>query len=309
MYLGIDIGGTNIKSGVLRGERELFDKRNTKTASAVNPDELIKIISDLIIDSSKTHTDLKAVGIGVPGVVNNGKVISAPHLQGFRNIAFLKELQKKVEFPIYMDNDANAAALAELHLGEGKNLDNFLYVTLGTGIGGAIIINREIFRGSSGGAGEIGHLIIEASAMEQTEVYRTGVLEEYVGSRQIIRIARGLSEKYPDSPANVIEDLDVQHISELADKDDTLCIETLESAGHLIGLGVASALNLLDLRTVIIGGGVSQASFHLFDSLIHTVKRRSLPSVANNFDIKLAEFVEETGIYGACILAKHSHKE
>src|SRR3989339_583806 len=160
MYLGIDIGGTNLKSGIVDENGNLIEQLSIPTNAENGPDAVINNIKNIIQEARNNFPDLKSVGIGVPGVVTDeGVVRISPNLPGWVDQPLKKKLTDIISIPIAIDNDANTAAVAELELGAGKGLNNFIYITLGTGVGGAIIINRNIFRGDTGGAGEIGDTI------------------------------------------------------------------------------------------------------------------------------------------------------
>jgi glucokinase len=209
---------------------------------------------------------------------------------------------------VALDNDANVAAYAELETGAGHDISNFLYVTLGTGVGGCIILNGEIVRGTIGGAGEFGHTIIKADDNEEDfeKSYRTGVLEEYIGKNQIINLAKKIMEEFPKAELGKIKNPDVRQISEFISKGDPVAIECFKRVGHYLGVGITSVLNLLDLRVAIIGGGISQAHSMLLETALQTIRRRALPSIAGEAEVRLAEFSNDAGMIGAALLGKSS---
>jgi glucokinase len=215
-------------------------------------------------------------------------------------------LEKHFSLPIAVDNDANVAALAELELGAGKGSDYFLYITLGTGVGGTIVVNRKIFRGFHGYAGEIGHTIINSQEEPSNKkmVFRTGTLEEAIGRNQIIQLAKKIIAKYPNSILHKFEDIDVNHISEATSKNDEGAKVCLKKIGEYLGIGLASALNLLDLNLVIIGGGISQAHDILFESASKTIKKRAMPGIAEYVELRKAQFSKDAGIIGSALLGK-----
>src|SRR3989339_1605930 len=307
MYLGIDIGGTNLKSGIVDENGNLIEQLSIPTNAENGPDAVINNIKNIIQEARNNFPDLKSVGIGVPGVVTDeGVVRISPNLPGWVDQPLKKKLTDIISIPIAIDNDANTAAVAELELGAGKGQNNFIYITLGTGVGGAIIINRNIFRGDTGGAGEIGHTIIDVN--DDIKIYpqsfRSGTLEEFIGRKQIIEFAKNILNKYPDSILNQNKNIDVSSISDAISENDMAAIECFKKIGFYLGVGIASAMNLLDISTVIIGGGISMSDSILFDSALDTIKQRALPTIASRAELRKAHFTKDAGIIGAALLGK-----
>ncbi len=307
MYLGIDIGGTTIKGGILNSNSELVHLKSVSTDSNSDSNSIEKNILEFISYYLLNFKEIKSIGIGVPGVVNyEGIIVVSPNIEEFENLNLSKIIKNELnlQIPLIMDNDANTAAFAELHSGAGESLESFIYVTLGTGVGGAIIHNRNIFKGISGGAGEIGHTIIDSSDLisGQFSDYHYSTLESLTGRFAIIKLYNQL---LLESNLSIIDSvLDVKDIYEKAVNCDKIAIECFSIIGKYLGIGFSSAMNLLDIPYIIIGGGVSLAWDYLYPSLVETVKRKSLPSIANNFQILKAKYLKETGIYGAAMLGK-----
>lgn len=307
MYLGIDIGGTNLKVGIIDDRNNLVFKDSRKTNADQGVDALLSDLLNLINDLINYHKDIKTIGIGVPGVVDeNGLVVIAPNLHGWKNIEFGKIMKKEFSYPIAIDNDANVAAYAEFKVGAGMNSNNMFYLTLGTGVGGAIIYKGKIFKGASGGAGEIGHTIIDYREEFATGEanFRTGILEEFTGKDKIIKFGYELAEKYPDSILNKFDKIDVRNISDAANENDLAALQCLERTGELLGIGLTSVLNLLDIHFVVVGGGISYSNPIMLDTAIETIKLRALPTIAENINIVNAKYRRDAGIIGAALLGK-----
>lgn len=313
MFLGLDVGGSSLKAGVFSKEFNILKQYSESYSEIAKtgdfPDFLISKIFELFDDSKKNFPSLISAGIGVPGVVTSeGTIVAAPNLTGIINFPILKILKEKIDIPLSIDNDANAAALAELHFGSGKNLNDFIYVTLGTGIGGTIISKREIFRGSSGGAGEIGHTIIRNGHKEyDSRSYREGVVEVYAGREGILRLANESVTKYHDSKLIKIKNFDVSDISVLADSGDNHSRYILSETGDLIAAALATAANILDIPYFIIGGGISQSDF-LINEIEIKLKQKSIPSISNRIFVDKAKYKKDTGITGAATLAMLNQK-
>ncbi len=300
MYLGIDIGGTNFKFAISKLEN--FDIE--PVSYPINPknskQEILEHI-DKILDNNY----IKKIGIGVPGIINQSGIIKVlPNLPDWENFD-LRQFFEQRNVPIYYDNDANIAALAELYEGAGKDLENFLYLTLGTGIGAGIIMNRQILRGDTNSTGEIGHTIIDRNARIEdfNPTFRTGIVEEYAGRNQILELCRSVLSNNPNSSLNHIPNYDVKDIEIEAQKGDIAANKVLGSVGYFISLAITNALNLLDLHTVIIGGGISQSNT-IIKHIYENIKLRALPHIAEDIVIKNAKFTSNTGVIGALIAAK-----
>jgi glucokinase len=310
VYLAYDIGGTSIKAGVFDTNLELIKKYQTHYFDMINSIDFPKYLIDELIKIHKTATDefkrIISVGCGVPGVVSEQGVIAvAPNMTGIVNFPIKELMQKSINLPFAVDNDANVAALAELYIGSGKELKYFIYVTLGTGIGGAIICDGKLFKGSAGGAGEIGHIIIDFENIKyDNRPYRQGTVEVLSGRQGILNLADEILLKYQDSKLNNIKNFDVKDISKLADSDDIACKEIIQITGNRIGIALVNSANILDIPNFIIGGGISKSEL-LLNSIEETLKSKSIPSISSRISLLQAKFQENTGIYGAAVLAKY----
>ena len=338
-YLGIDIGGTTFKSGVIDSDNNIIFKNKIDSNPENTIEESLTRISSLIDEAISLYPEICSVGIGIPGVVTvDGILLIAPHFPNWKNISMLEFFQNKYKkITVAIDNDANAAAVAEMEAGQGKNLDNFIYLTLGTGVGGAIIINRKIFKGVHGGAGEIGHIIVEPTHFkEHLPIFRNGVLEELIGREAIIATAKKIrndytamidgkvidgkmidkkvvNEKIINEIINPVDfelfnnEFDVLDISNAADSGNIIAIKCLSLVGIYLGLSIVTTANILDITDFIIGGGISQSKIVISEA-IKTAQERSMPSITQHLNITTAKFLHNTGIIGAALLGKNKIK-
>lgn len=304
MILSLDLGGTNIKIAIFDFELNVIDTFSTLTNAELGFSNVLNKIIGLIQEFSNVYK-IDVIGIGFPSVVlENGFVFTAPNLNGCDNVNIIEQLRNHINIPIYIDNDANVAALAEMELGSGIDEDSFLYVTLGTGVGGAIVYNRQLFKGKNCGAGEIGHLIISKNDInDDKRSYRKGILEEYLGRNQIIRDAKRFYIENNHRFSNI--DFDVNNISDDADLGNIESIRFIESLGEILGIGIASVMNLLDIDCVIIGGGISRINNSFYVKLKETLIERTLPSISHSIKVHKAKYLNDAGIFGAAILAKY----
>lgn len=313
MFGGIDVGGTNIKFGLIDSDGTIQFQDSIPTNAHRGKDSVITTLHSIVARLQLHCSTLQSVGIGFPSVVNprDKCVYYPPNMPGWEVVPLQDILQQRATIPIAIDNDANVAALAESEFGAGIHDSHFLYVTLGTGVGGAVVINKQLFTGERGGAGEIGHVIINAFA-EPTDYmqahgrsFRAGVLEEYIGKTGIIEMAKSIALLHPQSQLHVYgNEIDVHNISEAAHNNDTAALLCLQQCGKLLGLGVASALALFDIRIVIVGGGISQSHDILLHTTQQTLQQRSLQTIAPEVVVRKAHFCSNAGIVGAAVLGK-----
>jgi len=310
MYIGIDIGGTNIKLGVVDSSGDIIYIHSFKTDVSAGPLANLEQIKNSIYKMITQFPAVQSIGIGAPGIFDNsGGLCVSPNLQNWHGINIQNELKKDFNLTIAVDNDANAAAVAEMELGAGKELSDFIYTTLGTGIGGCIVFGRKIFRGSTGAAGEIGHTIINYDSIKKDiPSYRQGIMEELAGRKAIITNYQLLITN-DDFGRSISSNFDVEDIANFANEGNESAIKCIEDTGKIIGIGLASAMNLLDIHVAIVGGGISQSGDILYDSIRKTIKEHSLPTISESFEVKEAFFKNNTGIIGAAMLGLNKLKE
>ncbi len=311
-YIGLDVGGSSIKFGIFTAEGTIVYSSSIETMSQSSSQIVLERISLAIeecLNYSKHHNlSVTAIGIGIPGVVlTSGIVVTAPNFKDFTNIDIQSFCESKFPYPIFVDNDATVAGLAEAFVGSGKSKKSFLFVTLGTGVGGCIISNGSVFRGESNGAGEIGHIIVypDAEISSEKPLFRKGVLEEFIGREGILNYAKSSLERFPKSYLTKKVCFDVSDISYGSNNlKCPHCLHIIGYVGKLLGIALSTALNILDIHTVIIGGGIAQLGDVLFYTIQKTCKERCLPSIAQHLQILPATFSNDSGIVGAAYLAK-----
>jgi glucokinase len=307
LYLGIDIGGTTTKFGLLNNNNEIIEQKKINSNADIPPIEMLNEIKEQLDEILKLYPDTCSVGIGVPGVVtSNGILIAAENLPTWENVEVLKYFQSNYSnnsIVFATDNDANAAAVAELEAGVGKNLNNFFYITLGTGVGGTIIINRKIYKGINGGAGEIGHFLLCNYADDFATSEEFCILESIIGRKGIIKTANSMMSK-AEQKNKFASGFDVSDISNAALNGNPLAIDIIKSTGRRLGITIASIAVLLDITNFIIGGGISQSDL-LIDTAITTAKLAVWLPYKDRIIIEKANFLNNTGIIGAALLGKN----
>lgn len=307
-YIGIDIGATNTKLGIVDLQGGILRKEylDSKTYSAV---KLLKKISHKI-NKLKENYNLVGIGIGVAGPTNpkKGKVHYFVNLEGWKNIEVTEILTTQTGIDTYIDNDTNVMALGEKEFGAGKNFKNFISLTLGTGVGGSIILNNKLYRGSNYVAGEIGHIPINLNG-PKCNCGGKGCLERYIGSkyisqRAISKIKSGNNSiimKLVDNNENKITPEVISKAFTLGDK---VAEEIWSETGTYIGVALTGVINLLNPEAIIIGGGVAKAGKKLFHSIYETIQKRAMSTHKKNIKVLKAQLGEKAGIIGGAVLAQ-----
>ncbi len=308
--IGVDLGGTFIKAGAVSKEGSILHEISIPSHAEISPQAVVNQIASAVnsIKGNLSGNDLQGIGIGSPGMVDldGGIVKYPPNFANWTVFRLGEETSKLVGGSVQVENDANAAAVGELKFGAGRDLKNFVIVTLGTGVGGGFIIDGKVFRGEDGGAGEIGHTTIDYNG-PLCNCGNYGCVEAYVGQKYLSRRVIEKLKSYPDSIINKFVDgngekLEPKLISEAADKGDKFALQIWEETGMYIGIAIASALNMFDLAAVIVGGGVAKAGKPLLDSIERTVKARVLSSLKPKVRILPAQLKNSAGILGAAAL-------
>lgn len=299
---GADVGGTTVKIGLLTetGEKVDFWEIPTRTEnSGVN---IIPDIADSIRAKMKEKniedTQVVGAGIGVPGAVNpDGMCYQAVNL-GWERVNVVNELHSKLKLPVKAGNDANVAALGEAWKGGGQGYPNMLLVTLGTGVGGGIIVDGKILTGAKGSGGEIGHLHLVDDEPETCGCGNHGCFEMYGSATGAVRIAkRVLAANEGDSVLRG-KDFECKDIFEAAKSGDALAVKAAEQYGYYLGKGIAAVASVVNPEIIVLGGGVSKAGDMLFDLLMPSFKKYVFPG-CGDAKFALAKLGNDAGVYGA----------
>ena len=312
--VGVDLGGTNIKIGIVSEKGNLVKHISIKTDADAGPKKVIaNIIKGVELILEKNKYKIQGIGIGCPGVVSikKGIVENAPNLPGWKNVKLGPIIKEKFGYKVHLENDANGAAIGELIFGAGKKIDSFIMVTLGTGVGGGIVFNKKIFRGEFGAAGEIGHISIDMNG-PKCNCGSTGCIEAYAGNSYLKEQIRSELKNYPDSKVWQLIENDLSKVSPriiqaAAERKDAYAKFVIERMGKQLGAALASLSNLLDISTFIIGGGVAGFGKPLFDSTRLTISERVLLPLRPRVLVIPAKLQNEAGIKGASSLVFYNN--
>ena len=303
--VGVDVGGTNIKLGVVGPSGQVI----VRNSFATKPYALsrIKLISALsreieasIITAGLNKKQIAGVGIGLPGLVDyeKGIVRFLPNIPGWRGVHLKSILQKRVKLPVFVDNDVKIITLAESKFGAGRGVRNLVCLTLGTGVGAALILNGQLYRGEDNAAGELGHMPLNEHG-PKCNCGGFGCFETYVGNRALFALA---------SRVMGMPGMTTQDMFALAQKGNKKALLFWKTAAEHIGNGLVGVVNLLNPRLIIIGGGVSNNEKFLFKTITGTIRRRAMSLQGAAFKIKRAEFKDDAGIIGAYVLVTNAQK-
>lgn len=312
--LGIDLGGTIIKFGILTLEGEVQEKWAIETNTLENGRH---IVSD-IVESLKhrlslyglTKDDFLGIGMGSPGAVDRTSktVTGAFNLNWADTQEVGSVIEKEVGIPFFIDNDANVAALGERWVGAGANNPDVVFVTLGTGVGGGVIADGNLIHGVAGAGGEIGHMIVDPENGFTCTCGNKGCLETVASATGVVRVARQLAEQYEGSSAikAAIDNGDTVTSKDIfiaAEDGDKFANSVVERVSRYLGLAAANISNILNPDSVVIGGGVSAAGEFLRSRVEKYFVTFAFPQVKKSTKIKIAELGNDAGIIGAASLA------
>ncbi|MGI6294638.1 MAG: ROK family protein [Armatimonadota bacterium] len=304
--LGIDIGGTKSIVGIADRAGTLLAHKRVSTPNALGPDANLNTIlaaSHQVIGESGGQ--IKAIGIGCGGPLDrkSGVLHKVANLPGWEGICLTKLFQNEFGAPAFLDNDATAAALGEARYGAGKRFDDFIYLTVSTGIGGGIIIGGQPYRGRGENAGEIGHTKIIPDG-PPCKCGDRGCLEALSSGTAIARIAKEGLPSHPDSSLNNLKDpLTAEAVAKAAKNGDSYAAEVWQDAMYHLGIGIANVVNILNPQAVIIGGGVANAGEMLFEPVTKTVKQRAMKVLAADVEILPSAHGDLIGVVGAVAIA------
>jgi glucokinase len=301
----VDLGGTNLRAATVDAAGNIARRVKHPTPQrATDPRQIVEAIVSAIHECTQGQYNVEEAAILVPGTVDPGGevVIQVPNLPCLDGFNLKSTLQAELGWHVVLENDANAAALGEMWLGAARGRHSVVCITLGTGVGGGIILDGRLWRGADGSAGEIGHTTVEPSSKLKCKCGNSGCLELFASATAITRMIKEQLPRYPDS---VLQDQGVsaREVYEAGLKGDELAIDVFRIVGRYLGVAAANLVNLLNPEVIVIGGGVANA-WQLFQATLHEeVARRSLAYPAKQVKIVAAECGDDAGLLGAARLA------
>ncbi len=307
--IGVDLGGTKLLAGVVDSDLGIHH-RTQRSVSGLDQSALLDAAVDAVEEArAAASAEVAAVGFGIPSLIDQrtGTAVIAVN-QPLANIPFEAVMAERLGMPVFVDNDANVTALAEHRAGAARDASEAVLLTIGTGIGGGLILRGELYRGAIGSGAELGHMVIDMDGPPcQGNCPNHGCLEALASGTALAREARRLAQERQDSRlADAFcegRELAGPLITELAHDGDPAAIETIELIGRRLGVGIASLVNIFNPQVVVIGGGVIAAGELLLEPARAVVAERALPPSKDTVKIVAAHFGVEAGMIGAAALA------
>ena len=295
LVFAVDLGGTHLRVALVDDTGNILQHLKRETPKGDSPDE---ILDALAVAASDWHCDeqpVVAASIMVPGAVDCNKsiVVQAPNLPALINFELKAELQRRLGWPVFLENDANAAAVGEMWLGAARGCRDVVSVTLGTGVGGGVILNGKLWRGSHGSAGEIGHTTVDPFSGLKCKCGNTGCLELFASATAIVRMAHELGMK----------ELTAEDVYEAGRDGDERALSVFNRFGMYLGIGLANLMNLIDPQIIVITGGAVNGWDLFASEMYRQVGERAFRAAAQQVKIARAECGDNAGLLGAARIA------
>jgi glucokinase len=306
--IGVDLGGTKIQVGVLAGVETLWESRETSRGQ--DQDELVELLVREVNAARAARPNAVAVGLGIPATINQerGVAIAAVNLP-LLDLPVRDVVSERVGLPVFLDNDGNVAAYAEYLYGAAQGMPHMVMLTVGTGIGGGLVLGGEIYRGSTGAGAELGHVVIQADGPPcQGNCPNHGCVESLASGTALGREGRAVAESSPDSALGKAlaegEEVDGRVVTEAALAGDTTAIEVVELIGGRLGVACSSFANIFQPNAIVVGGGVIAAGDLLLEPARREVRERALRPM-NETPILEATLGNDAGMIGAAAMARN----
>ena len=303
-FIGINPSGPKIRAAIVSANGQVLERRETAMSAA----KLVEQVAHLVSELRTINPQISAVGLAIPGLVNRqtDRVIASRDLPSTVRETLHADLMQATGLRVELENDANAAAYGEYKIGAGRGSRDMFYVTIGEGIGGAIILDGKLWTGASGFAGEFGHITIDTEGIE-CECGNTGCLETIASGPSIVR--RANERLYRDGTSSlsklaINKNFTADDVAHEANNGDDFSLMMIERTGKFIGTGVASVLNLLNIERVVLGGGVMDAGDLILKPIIQEAKRRAFQPCFEATTIVAAALGVDAVLIGAAMLAR-----
>ena len=319
LYLGIDIGGQSVKLGVVDSDGKLLEESKIPTDINATPEQVVESIVKAV-SKFNAYSKIKYVGVGMPGDIDldNGIVRFVPQLSKWKNVPLKKLLEKEMgrsSNKIYINNDANTAAIGAFWVDAEGKATNLVSITLGTGVGAGLILNKKLYVGSSGSAGELGHIMIDPDRnAPKCNCGSKGCLEAFLGEKYFLVYAKNYLTVHPSAIINELSEGDTSRINgkilfDAAKKGDKTAKELWNYYGEKLGVLLADTINVLNPDVIVLCGGMSQSSKYFMPSALSEAKKRSYSSAFATCKIKTTAATSKLGIIGAAMFAKQNELE
>ncbi len=311
--IGIDLGGTETKIGLLNSDGDILKKQIITTNVENGFKNVIAKIGYVVLEILKNENlpkeEILGIGVGSPGSVDRhtGMVLFSPNFPDWQYAPLTEYLEETTNIKSFVENDANAFALGEWAFGKHRRCKNIIGITLGTGVGGGVIINNQLLVGANGFAAELGHMIVQPEG-PLCGCGSHGCIESYASAPSIVRQAKEYYKKYPESYLFKIDKLSAKDIFDAARNNELVSKLVTDKVTTMLAIGISNYVHIFNPEYVIIGGGVSKAGDILLKTLIEKTSRYLWPSFKDTFNIELSNLVEDAGIKGAASIVYFRNK-
>lgn len=301
--LAADVGGTNIRVGIVDRDGRIRSRDEADTPSNGTPDEIADAVSSLALHLMQEHdaeNELTSFGLAIPGIIDfsSNRISNSPNLPQLNGNAFAAIVAAKIGLNVFLENDATAAAIGEHYFGAAKNAANVICVTLGTGVGGGLIINGEAFSGADGTAGEVGHICVEPDG-PPCGCGSRGCLEQFASATAIVRIANERLTSNSGSTLVRSSELSAKDIFNAAVAADSVAVSVFNTVGYYLGIAFADLVNVLNPEIIVVTGGASDAWRMFIGPAVAEMKKRAFQQPAERVKIVRGELGGDAGILGA----------
>lgn len=299
LVFAVDLGGTHLRTAAVDENGNIHDRTKSSTPDTSNPEEIVKAIVNAA-RACERDVSIASTCVAVPGTVNveTGTVLTIPNVRSLKGFNLASALQEELHHPVIIENDANAAAMGELWKGAARDSRTMICITLGTGVGGGIILEEKLWRGVDGSAGEIGHTTIEPHGGVICGCGSEGCLEVYASATALVRML-----KESNSTLREVDDLTAEKIYRAAKDNDPIAMKVFRQMGEYLGIGLSILVNILNPEMIVIGGGVANAWELFSQNAIQEMRRRAFPLPGSRVKVKPAECGDNAGLLGAARLA------
>ncbi|MBM4463953.1 MAG: ROK family protein [Chloroflexi bacterium] len=311
LIVGVDLGGTQIRTALADGEGRILRRTSCLTLAEEGPGSVMGRIKGAICEvmGSTDRRQIQGIGVAAPGPLDpwKGVIMDAPNLAGWKNVPLKELMEEEFDLPVFVGNDANLAALAEQHFGAGQGIADLIYITVSTGIGGGIIVDDRLLLGAQGFAAEVGHQTVEAHG-PRCNCGNVGCLEALAAGPAIARRARevikdGAETAITEIVGGDLDKITAREVNQAAQAGDPIAIELFRQAGFYIGIGIVNLLHIFNPSLIVIGGSVAKAGELLFEPIRTTVRERAMASYYwENTPIVPAALGDDVAILGAVAL-------
>ena len=299
LVFAVDLGGTHLRTAAVDEAGNIYHRTKSSTPQISSADQIVTAIANAARICER-EGGIGSTCVAVPGSVDveTGVVLTIPNVPSLRDFRLGEALQRELDHPVLIENDANAAAMGEMWKGAARNSRTIVCITLGTGVGGGIILDGKLWRGADGSAGEIGHTSVEPHGGVICGCGSEGCLEVYASASALVRMMRET-----DSTSRDVGELTAERIYVAARKGDEPALNVFQQMSEYLGIGLATVVNILNPETIVIGGGVSNAWELFGEYAIKEMQQRAFPIPGSRVQIKPAQCGDNAGLLGAARLA------